>query len=62
MVFWNALRCVWLCGHCGIDSRKAFRNSVAYIQAWLKALRNDNRMIVWASSRAEKAAKYIIGE
>lgn len=51
-----------LCNFAGIDSEKAFKNSVAYIQGWLKKLRNDNKMIVWASSRAEKSSKYIIGE
>lgn len=51
-----------LCTKVGIDCDKAFKNSVAYIQSWLKALKNDNKMIVWAASRAEKAAKYIIGE
>lgn len=50
-----------LCSHCGLDSEKAFKNSVAYIQGWLKALKNDEKMIVWAASRSEKAAKYIIG-
>ena len=49
-----------LCNHCGIDLESAFKNQVAYIQSWLKALKNDNKMIVWASSRAEKAAKYIL--
>lgn len=51
-----------LCNNVGIDCEKAFKNSVAYIQGWLKKLKNDNRMIVWAASRAEKAAKYILGE
>lgn len=51
-----------LCNYTGIDSQKAFHNSVGYIQAWLKSLKNDNKMIVWAASRAEKAARYIIGE
>lgn len=51
-----------ICNAIGIDCEKAFKNSVAYIQSWLKALKNDNKMIVWAASRAEKAAKYIIGE
>lgn len=46
----------------GLDSAKAFKNSVAYIQSWLKALKNDNKMIVWASGRAEKASKFIIGK
>lgn len=45
----------------GIDNEKAFKNSVAYVQSWLRELKNDNRMIVWAASRAEKAVKYIRG-
>jgi antirestriction protein ArdC len=51
-----------LCTVTNIDSSKAFRNSVAYIQGWLRALKNDNKMIVWAASRAEKAAKYIMND
>lgn len=49
-----------LCNATGIDSDKAFKNSVAYIQGWLSHIRKDNKAIVWASSRAEKAAKYIM--
>lgn len=51
-----------LCSALGIDCDKAFKNSVAYIQGWLRALKGDNKAIVWASSRAEKAARYIMGE
>lgn len=51
-----------LCNITHIDCQKAFKNSVAYIQSWLEVLENDVKMIVWASSRAEKATKYIIGE
>lgn len=50
-----------LCSHSGIDDASTFRNSVAYLQNWIAALKNDNKMIVWAASRAEKAARYIIG-
>ena len=50
-----------LCNQLGIDNEKAFKNSVAYLQSWLNALKNDNRMIVWAASKAEKAVKYIRG-
>ena len=49
-----------ICNAIGLDCEKAFKNSVAYIQSWLKALKNDNKMIVWAASRSEKAAKYIM--
>ena len=51
-----------LCNRVGISCERAFRNSVAYIQSWLEVLKNDNRMIVWAASRAERAAKYILNE
>ena len=44
----------------GIETKKSFRNSSAYIQNWLSVLRNDIKFIVSASSRAEKAAKYIL--
>ena len=46
----------------GIETKKSFRNSSAYIQNWLSVLRNDVKFIVSASSRAEKAAKYILGQ
>ena len=46
----------------GIETPKTFKNSTAYIQSWLQVLRNDNKFIVSASSRAEKAVNYILGE
>lgn len=51
-----------LCTMAGLDSDKAFNNSVAYLQGWAKKFHDDNKMIVWAASRAEKAARYIMGE
>ncbi len=49
-----------LVNHCGIETEKSFRNNVAYIQSWIKALREDKRLIVSASSKAEKAVNYIL--
>lgn len=46
----------------GIESASSFRNSSAYIQNWLSVLRNDIKFIVSASSKAEKAVDYILGE
>lgn len=46
----------------GIETEKTFKNNVAYIQSWLKVLKNDKRMIVSASSRAQKAVEYILNE
>ena len=45
-----------------IETKKSFRNSTAYIQNWLEVLKNDVRFIVSASSKAEKAVKYILNE
>ena len=49
-----------LCNLLGIESGSTFKNTVAYIQSWIRALKNDKRMIVSASSRAEKAVAYIM--
>jgi antirestriction protein ArdC len=51
----------FLMNHVGIDTPKTFKNSAAYIQNWLQVLKDDNRFIVSASSKAEKAMKYILG-
>jgi len=37
------------------------QNSTAYIQMYLNYMRENHRLIVWAASRAEKAAEYILG-
>lgn len=44
----------------GIETTKTFRNSTAYIQSWLKVLKNDNKFIVSAAGKAEKAVNYIL--
>jgi len=49
-----------LVSHCGIETPSSFRNNAAYIQNWLQALRNDKRLIVSASSKAEKAVDWIL--
>ena len=43
----------------GLETDKTFRNTAAYVQSWLKALRDDKRMIVSAAGKAEKAVDYI---
>ena len=45
--------------HVGLETKGTFRNSTAYIQNWLTALRNDKRLIVTASGAAAKAFDYI---
>lgn len=46
----------------GIETDYSFRNSTAYIQNWLEHLREDNKAIVFAASRAEKAVKLIFND
>lgn len=43
-----------------MDTDKSNRNSVAYVQSWLNALKNDKRLIVSAAGHAEKAVKLIL--
>jgi antirestriction protein ArdC len=45
----------------GLETKSSFRNSAAYIQSWLSALRDDKRLLVSAASRAEKAVNLILG-
>jgi len=45
----------------GIDNSSVFKNNVAYIQGWLKALKDDVRLITVASGQAQKAINYILG-
>ena len=46
----------------GIETPQTFKNSAAYIRNWLSVLKNDNKFIVSASSKAEKAVNYIFSE
>lgn len=45
----------------GIETPQTFKNSAAYIQNWLRILKNDNKFIVSAASKAEKAVNFILG-
>lgn len=51
-----------LCENFNIDSKQAFRNNVAYLQSWVKNLKEDTKAIVVAAGKAEKAVRYILGE
>lgn len=46
----------------GIETDGSIRNNAAYIQSWIKALRNDKRLIVSAASKAGKAVELIMPE
>ena len=34
-------------------------NNAAYLSSWLKALQDDNKLIIYASAKAGKAVDYI---
>lgn len=46
----------------GIDTPETFKNSTAYLQSWLKALKNDKSLLVSAASYAEASTRYIFQE
>jgi antirestriction protein ArdC len=52
----------FLCAGAGLQDEQRFENSVAYVQNWLKALRNDKKLVVQAAGRASKAAGLILGD
>ena len=56
------LGAAFLVNHCGLESESSFRNSAGYIQGWLKALKDDKRLIVFAAGAAEKAVSLILGK
>ena len=45
----------------GLQDSKTLEQSASYCKSWLKALKNDKKMIVIASARAEKAIQLILG-
>jgi antirestriction protein ArdC len=48
----------FLCAHAGIEN--TIDNSAAYIQGWLKALKNDPKLAIISASQGQKAADYIL--
>jgi hypothetical protein len=51
----------YLCNVAGIMER-TIDSSASYIAAWLKALKNDRKLVVSASSKAQEAAEFILGK
>ena len=52
----------FLMNYAGIETPSSFQNNAAYLAGWLKALKDDKRLIVSAAGKAEQAVKYILGE
>ncbi len=49
----------FLCSQAGIVER-TIDNSAAYLQGWLKQLKNDQTLIVYTAGQAQKAADFIL--
>ena len=50
-----------LCSEAGIIERSTVENSASYIASWLQALRNDNKLVLVAAGKAQKAVDFILG-
>ncbi|GAB3879237.1 zincin-like metallopeptidase domain-containing protein [Hymenobacter segetis] len=51
----------FLCAAAGLDTAQTEENAVAYIQTWLERLKNDKKLVLQAASKAQRAAKLILG-
>jgi len=55
------LGAAFLMGYCGIEN-KTLDNSAAYIQSWIKRLKNDKNLIISASGQAQKSCDFIMNK
>ena len=58
---WQRWGAAFLSGHAGIVER-TIENSTAYIQSWLKRLKDDRKLVVQAAAQAQKASDFILGK
>ena len=49
----------FLCGCTGIENR-VIDNSAAYVAGWLKAIKEDKKIVITSAAAAQKAADYIL--
>ncbi len=49
----------FLCAEAGI-SPAVIENQAAYIQGWLKKVRDDRKLVIHAAAKAQKAADYVL--
>ena len=46
----------------GLETDGTFKNSAAYLQSWIRHLKKDEKLIVTAAGKAEKAVKFVMQE
>lgn len=49
-----------LVNYCGLETAESFNNSASYIEGWSRKLKEQPKMIVYASAQAQKAIDYIL--
>lgn len=52
----------FVCGMVGIDRVEVTENTTAYIDGWLKVLREENTFILKVASEAQKSANFILAD
>lgn len=50
----------FLCAETGCSNEERISNSVAYIQGWVKVLKNDKKLAIEAAQKAQRAADFIL--
>ena len=50
----------FLLAEAGIDAEGLVDNSASYIQSWLRALRSDAKLVIFAGAQAQKAVDHIL--
>jgi antirestriction protein ArdC len=50
----------FLCAVSGIEREDTIENTAAYIAGWKKKLKDDPKLVVYAASRAQKAADFVM--
>lgn len=56
------LGAAFLSATCGLDNSSRLDDASAYVAGWLKALRDDKKLLLQAASAAQKAADFILGK
>ena len=51
----------FLSNRAGIENAVTVEQSASYVASWLRALRNDRKLVVTAAAQAQKAADFILG-
>ena len=50
----------FLCAETGCSNEERISNSVAYLQSWIKVLKNDKKIAIEAAQKAQRAADFIL--